>query len=166
MRSGPLHYDYSGAVMGHLFPRSALRLAELLADLEDHRALPLLLQLAPALDEPALRLINALATQDQPEVRDTLLSALTTLRTHRPFPRSGLASARALLEIAERNPSPELRAALPLLKPGLGAPLEFLGLHHRLKVLLSQGNLPIPTEAQQTTQDLPIASHTNEVPHD
>ncbi len=151
-----LHYDYSGAVVRHPQRKSVLRLAELLADLGDCRALLELVRLGPSLDEPLLRLVEALRTKDTPEVREALMAALQVLRLDKPLSRGGLAIARALLAHAERNPGPELRAALPLLEPGFGIPLEFFKLQRRLKALLTKRNFPIPANAAKTTEDLPI----------
>ena len=152
----PIHYDYKGAVVRYPVRRSILRLAELLADLGDCRALRELVRLGPALDEPLLRLVESLRTQDTPEVREALLAALQTLRREKPLSRSALAIARIIVALAEHNPAPELRAAVPLLEPSFGIPLEFFRLQRRLKTLLASHNLPIPTEAPHPTQDLPI----------
>jgi hypothetical protein len=67
--------------------------------------------------------------------------------------------ATALVRIAERDPKPELRAALPLLVVTLSTPLEYIALRKRLKAALSHRELPIPSVAaphDQPTEDLPI----------
>ncbi|WP_309721808.1 hypothetical protein [Armatimonas sp.] len=145
--------------------RTVLRLSELLADLEDVRALPTLVRVSVAFDEPLLRLVESLRQQDARAVTEALVEALKTLRTSHQ-PKCAVAVGRALLEIAERNPSLEFRAVLSLLKPGFGVPIEFFGLHRRLKALLADGNLPIPTDAPKAMQSLPIASDKNEAHHD
>ena len=148
-------------VPGHLpsLGRTVLRLSELLADLEDVQALPTLVCVSMAFDEPLLRLVEALRQKDEGAVTEALVKALKTLRTSRQ-PKCAVAVGRALLEIAERNPSREFRAVLPLLKPSFGVPLEFIGLHRRLKALLSAHSLPIPSGAASATEDLPIPSES------
>ena len=64
--------------------------------------------------------------------------------------------AFVLVRMAESASKPELRAALPLLKPGISSPFEFTMLRRRLKAALGEGNLPIPATPLQATQDLPI----------
>lgn len=51
--------------------------------------------------------------------------------------------ATALLRLAERDPSPELYVALPLVKPGIFVPWEFVVLHKRLKAALATQKLPV-----------------------
>jgi hypothetical protein len=151
----PIHYDYTGAVVRYPRRKSVLRLAELLADLSDCRALPALMRLAPTFDKPFLQLVEALEDQDTPGVRDALLEALKTLRQQRQM-SFALRVARALLELVESNPDPAFRAALPLLAPGFGVPLEFFVIRYRFKTLLASHNLPIPTDAPALRQDFPI----------
>lgn len=65
--------------------------------------------------------------------------------------------ATALVQLAERDPRPELRAALPMLTLHPYLPVEFVALRLRLKEALARKNLPIPAEAPpRTVEALPI----------
>lgn len=65
--------------------------------------------------------------------------------------------AATLVRIAERDPKPELRAALPLLRHvSISTPFEFVFLHRRLKNALGRNALPIPASAELKTDNLPV----------
>ena len=71
--------------------------------------------------------------------------------------------AATLVRIAERDPKPELRAALPLLRYNVFAPFEFILLHRRLKSALGRKGLPIPASAENKTEGLPLPAHSRPV---
>ena len=152
--------------------QNLLRLAELLAQLEDPRSLAWLLRVSRQTSEHKFysKTLKTLEKRGSVEDIQALIALMqcTTLRwVGLPF-KMKLQShefsqiAKALVRIAERDPQPELRAALPLLAYTLSAPIEFIGLHRRLRSALRVENLPIPAVADQGMEDLPIPAFNKE----
>lgn len=151
----------------------AIRLVELLVELDSPRALLPLLQLS-ALQILPLAQNQAFFERMERRASDSdigeLLSILASPPSQSKLP-SGLTALRAdllqvaetLVRIAERNPRIELRPALELLKPGLNTPLEYFALHRRLRTALGRGALPIPASSSLQQVDLPIPTE-DEVP--
>ena len=82
-------------------------------------------------------------------------------RTFAYLDRAALAAARALVQLAENQPTRELLPALEALRSGLAnanAPLEFIPIRRRLmRALKHLNNLPIPSVApEMSVVDLPI----------
>lgn len=71
--------------------------------------------------------------------------------------------AATLVRMAERDPKPELRAALPVLRYNVFSPFEFVVLHRRLKTALGRNGLPIPASAENQTDNLPMPSQAREL---
>lgn len=109
--------------------------------------------------------LNAIARRGSPE---DIVALLDLLRHAKPRWKEGeliwdvqttyaVWIATALVQLAERDPRPELRAALPLLTLHPFLPVEFVGLHRRLKAALASESLPIPAGASLSTgEGLPI----------
>lgn len=148
----------------------ALRLSELLVEFGDPRTLVPLLQMGYVANNPYrsglfLKVVHVL---EQRAEEGDMLALLNLLRFSQPQWKQGallitmtssdrVAVARALVVIAERDPHPELRDVLPLLRYQLTVPLEFIGLHRRLKAALASESLPIPVEAApRAVESLPI----------
>ena len=82
-------------------------------------------------------------------------------RTFAYLDRAALVAARALVQLAEKEPTRELLPALEALRSGLAnanAPLEFIPIHLRLaRALKNLNNLPIPASAPELPREsLPI----------
>jgi hypothetical protein len=136
--------------------KKMLRLADVLADTGDARGLVVLTHIAGLSnsDKAQRELLQNM------ESRTTSADRAALLATLKEFPNN-IAVAETLVLIAERDPHLELRAALPLLRAGLGnpyAPLEFIGLRKRLKAVLVNLALPIPATVSQMAENLPIPS--------
>jgi hypothetical protein len=155
--------------------RKLLRLAELLAEFNDPRSLWPLLQVSQLTSvvnrqgsDYLGNVLDVMARRAEPEDIQALIFEL--MRAH---PQWKIVSgsevmaqdimdvAKALIHVAERDPKPELRAALPFLKPSLQTPVSFIALHRRLKAALGEKNLPIPAIPLQATQDFPIPTEGN-----
>lgn len=147
--------------------KKLLRLASLLATFEDSRSLWPLLQLARRnhLNYKLFRqVLEAVTKRASSEDIQVLLELLARARPH--WTKTALLMelqpieivwiATAVVQLVERDPKLELRAAIPLLKPHAFLPLEYIGFHKRLKAALKEESLPIPVVAPQTTKDLPI----------
>jgi len=145
-----------------------LRLAELLAQLKDPRGLTWLLRVSRQTNEHTFyrQALKALEQRGSEEDIQALIEVMqfTHLRwLGLPFkiklqPHELSQVAKALVRIAERNPDPELQKALPLLRYRLTAPVEFIGLHKRLKVALGQWkDLPLIADAPlKVEENLPL----------
>jgi hypothetical protein len=87
-------------------------------------------------------------------------------RTFVYLDRAALTAARALVQLAETQPTRELLPALEALRSGLAnanAPLEFIPIRLRLaRALKHLNNLPIPANPPQPTHDLPIPTQSEE----
>ncbi len=145
-----------------------MRLAELLAEFRHPQSLLPLLKLSTPLFRQVL---GAVGRRAEPEDVQAILELMHRVRyrwwagstfTVACLPRDAVLIATTLVSIAERNPQPELRAALPLLKPHPMMPFGYFGLHKRLKAALANGSLPIPATAAQTMGDLPLLSSNEE----
>jgi hypothetical protein len=109
--------------------------------------------------------LNAIARRGSPE---DVVALLDLLRHVKPRWKDGeliwdvqttyaVWIATAVVQLAERDPRPELRAALPMLTLHPFLPVEFVGLHRRLKAALARETLPIPASASPSAvKSLPI----------
>ena len=136
--------------------KKMIRLADVLAEIGDPRGLEVLTHVAGLSnsDRSIKQLLRYIQNRASSADRTALLATL------KEFPNN-IAVAETIVQIAERDPHPELRDALRLLRAGLVnpyAPLEFIGLRKRLKAALANQELPIPADASHTTEDLPIPS--------
>jgi HEAT repeat protein len=147
-----------------------LRLAHCLAILGSPRSLlPLIRvsQLRPdtifIFREPYHNLLNKLEKRANPEDCAALIDALTRFRQQPAllFP-NGMQIildntirqvVLVIVRIAEHDPKPELRAALPLLRYSfLGQPFALKGFYKRLKIALEREPLPIPAEKNSSAE--------------
>lgn len=161
-----------------------LRVAELLAEFRHPRSLGTFLALAPRIAHPTVsirvyslfrQVLGAVGRRAESEDIRALLELMQRVRPRWTgtallvefLPRETVLIATTLVSIAEREPTPALRVALPLLKPHPLLPWELVVLHKRLKAALATQELPVPATAPQTTEDLPIpASHQEGRAHD
>ena len=145
------------------------RLAILLAELSDARAIPVLAHLAPrpfATDfgwplQLLLIHLQAHATRNDIGVLPWLLKIAPQTQPRKAV----LGALNVLVALAERDPTPELRQALALIRPRFGE-LEIRLLRRRLHKVLSQLDLPIPAQCSQTSESLPLPSHSEKVDFD
>ncbi len=114
-----------------------------------------------AFQQPFQQLSATLEARATPADIAAFVEALQRLRELPGTKAQQLSIASALLRMAERDPKLELRAALPLLRPTLRTPWEFIELRTRLKTALGEDNLPIPAMETQTTENLPRPSEEN-----
>ncbi|WP_395139902.1 hypothetical protein [Armatimonas sp.] len=148
-------------------PEPLQRLVELLVTYESPKILSPLGWVAAwrrwdeVFQEPFQQLSEALEARATSADIAAFTEALQRLRALPGTKSKQLAIATALVRMAEKDPKPEIRAAIPLLKPSLSSPWEFASLRKRLKVALGEENLPIPATAGQTAQDLPIPVEEN-----
>ena len=138
-----------------------LRLVKLMAIYEHPSSLLLLTEVAAwkpemAFQGPFLYVRTVLERRAAPADIAALIETLKKLRVVPKTKPKVLLIASALVRMAQHDPKPELRAALPLLKPGPFVPWEFILLRKRLKAALANEALPIPATASQTTEDLPL----------
>ncbi|WP_309721817.1 hypothetical protein [Armatimonas sp.] len=115
-----------------------------------------------AFQQPFEQLSATLEARATPADIAAFIEALQRLRELSGTKAQQLSIANALLRMAEKDPKLELRAALPLLKPSLRTPWEFIELRQRLKAALGEENLPIPAGPPQPTRDLPIPMEKEE----
>ena len=140
----------------------ARRVAELLAEFGDPRAVPSLLDfffwdVGPVRVEPLRTTVPRLAQRQDAASRDALIMLFKEVR----FSHSELAVfvAKALVHMAEQNPTQELAVLLPLMHSGFlapSAPLEFGPLRRRLKAALKLMNLPLPASSPSAIESLPL----------
>lgn len=100
-------------------------------------------------------------------LRIVRLGATFSGSMHAATQTSAIVAARAIVRLAEENPTPELITALEALRTGLlnpNAPMAFLPVRLRLARLLKRlRNLPIPAGAPMTTsQELPLPAAVRE----
>jgi hypothetical protein len=139
-----------------------LRLGFVLASFRDLRALTLLAKLAArGYEAPLERALVHWRQASEPEQAQALLHLLEqtvplSLTQHLTLMLSPTPFAQELVALAERNPLPELRAALPLLRFSVGKPRAFRELHHRLQKALGDESLPIPATPPQPMANLPV----------
>ncbi len=148
--------------------RNTLHLAALLAQLGAPRSLRLLLRVGEAaLTSKLLRTLEARASGEDIKALIAVLEAFGSRGLRAVFvvgfvgeitEEVAIDIAERLVRMAERDPKPELRAALPLLHTGIlrpNAPLKFRELRKRLKTALGDA-LPIPATAPPSSENLPI----------
>lgn len=138
------------------------RLTTLIAQIGQPQSLPILVRVA---------LLGALGYEEFREPLELYLHRLkpheivtqlpTLLNTLEELAQQGSPCAvtvgQILVSQAELEPSSEYRAAIPFLKPQFGKPLQFIGLHKRLKKALANAHLPIPaTRTALSDADLPL----------
>ncbi len=160
-----------------------LRLAEVLAALGDRRSLSLLIRVAQLRQKsmastdhfivPLYGLLQQMEVRADAQDCTALIEILVRFRQQplSSFPTgsdfllgwSVQQVALAIIRIAERDPKPELRAALPLLRYSfLYTPLELMGLHKRLKAVLGSEDLPLPATPSEAFESLPIPATSEE----
>ena len=159
--------DLIATLAAELAPDPGLRLAKLLIQMGDPQAL-LALLVSSRRSRPIYPFVGTLldkmtkrgSSQDIQILMDVLGRAhprwvgsafLAEISSY-----EAVQSATALVRIAERDPKPELRAAVPLLNFHLFSPVEFIALRKRLKRALGEGTLPIPAFAENKTDSLPL----------
>ena len=142
---------------GFLFRfETMLRLTQLLELLDDARSLRFYLRLAPLFTikyfYDGLSVVEQRATTQDIQVLVEMLGRSTRHRVR---------IAETLVRMAERDPKPELKAALPLLAYNLTTPFEFIGLRKRLRAVFAEGTFPIPTTPSPTANSLPLPTRSN-----
>jgi hypothetical protein len=115
-----------------------------------------------AFQQPFQQLLATFEARAAPADIAAFIETLQRLRELPGTKAQQLSIAGALLRMAEKDPKLELRAALPLLRPNLRTPWEFIELRTRLKTALGEENLPIPATPPQPTRDLPIPMEKEE----
>lgn len=151
-----------------------LRVVELLAEFRHPWSLGTFLTLAPRIARPTVsnrvyslfrQVLGVVGRRAESEDIRALLELMQRARPRWTgttllvefLPRETVLIATTLVSIAEREPTPELRAALPLLKPHPLLPWELVALRRRLKAALPEENLPIPASQDEAVpKDLPI----------
>ena len=142
-------------------PEPLRRLVKLLAIYEHASSLLSLTEVAiwkPEVEfqKPFLYVRTFLERRAAPADINALIETLSKLRGVPKAKPKVLLIATALLRMAESDPKPELRAALPLLKLSLRTPWEFVELRRRLITALGEESLPIPASPPQDAEALPI----------
>jgi hypothetical protein len=160
--------------------KNLLRLAELLAEFNDPRSLWPLLQVSQLTSivnrqgsDYLGNVLEVMARRAETEDIQALIFELMRARPQWKIISSSEVMAqditdvaKALIRVAERDPKPELRAALPFLKPSLQTPVSFIALHRRLKAALASASLSIPVTVSQRTEGLPIPVEEVAFEHD
>jgi hypothetical protein len=162
-----------------------LRLAEVLAARGDRRSLPLLIRVAQLRQKsmsntdhfivPLYGLLQQMEARADAKDCAALIEILVRFRQQplHSFPTgsdfllgwSVQQVALTLIRIAERDPKPELRVALPLLRYSFfSTPLDLMGLHKRLKAVLGSEDLPLPATPPEAFESLPIPTTSEENP--
>jgi hypothetical protein len=102
------------------------------------------------------RLLTVLQTRASLEDIQALIETLAALRQERRVHTLLVRVATVILHLAERDPHPKFYPALPLIKPGVFVPWEFVNLYQRLRDVLKNASLPVAVVAPHTTDNLPL----------
>jgi hypothetical protein len=106
------------------------------------------------------RLLTVSQTRASLEDIQALIETLAALRQERRVHTLLVRVATVILHLAERDPHPKFYPALPLIKPGVFVPWEFVSLSQRLREVLKNASLPVAVVVPHTTENLPLVDQT------
>jgi hypothetical protein len=101
-------------------------------------------------------LLTVLETRASLEDIQALMETLAALRKERRTHTLLVRVATVILQLAERDPHPKFYPALPLIKPGVFVPWEFVSLYQRLRDALKNASLPVAVATPHTIDNLPL----------